>query len=55
LISLEEEVKLSSIEVELLLIDHDGHMEGEHQLMDFENTQASVFIDIEGEFIDDCS
>lgn len=55
LVALEEEVEFGPIEVEFFLVDHDGHVEGEHQLVHLEDTEAGVFVDVEGKFVDDGS
>jgi len=44
LISFQKEVEFYLVEILLFLDDHDGHVEGEHELVHFEDSEADVFI-----------
>jgi hypothetical protein len=54
-VALEEEIELFLVEFLLLILDHDGHLETEHQLVLLEDTKAGIFVYVEGEPIDDGS
>ena len=41
------------IEVELFFVDHDGHVEGEHQLVHLEYPQTGVFVDVQRQLVDE--
>lgn len=52
-ISLQEEVQFALVQLLLLILDHNGHLEGEHEFVLFEDTQTSVFVNIQCKFVDD--
>jgi len=54
-VALEEEIELFLVEFLLLILDHDGHLETEHQLVLLEDTKAGILVYVEGEPIDDGS
>lgn len=52
LVAFQEEVQLCSVQLQLLLDDHDRHVERKHKFVHLEDTQAHVLVNVEGKFVD---
>lgn len=52
LVAFQEKVQLCSVQLQLLLDDHDRHVERKHQFVHLEDTQAHVLVNVECKFVD---
>ena len=54
-VALEEEVELFAVEATFALLNLDGHLEREHELVSFEEAEAGEVVDVISERLDDVS
>jgi hypothetical protein len=52
-VTLEEEVEFRLVKSAISILNHSGHLEGEHKLMLLEDTHASEFVHKLGDLVDD--